>query len=584
MSTLRRIGGPNAINTWTYVLTTVVFLVVTMIPSTRDQFIGTLGQRLLLAGVGTLVGFGILAIAWLTVLAPTGRRSRPWTAAAVFAVAGAVQGVVIVILRRDIGLPPVDSVTLVVTRAVAGVLWLSAVAIVVDQVRSHQRRVAELQARIQAVDVGLAREEHELRAEVETMRTRTLAPVRRALDEIAERLSAMAGAHQAEDEAAALRALVDDEVRPLSHALLGEPPVPVDVEAAIELPSRRARLRAVARLAVTAVASPSWLAVVLPVTLILLFAIQQIGLPFLMASATTYLVVVGGLFLVVRAVLNPRLPHMRTWAAAAAVLVAYEGLAVAAVINGWAWGGLSEIGRWVEWPALITLPVIWLGLAVMRASQDQRELVEQQLEGVLGQLSLITARRRQRIRHERQVLGRLLHGSAQATLLSISARLARAADDPDPGPSVALAASDLHDLRESLAAPAGERWGVREALDDLIGLWAGVVDVTLHAPDGVLDVLDATPATRSSVVDVAAEGITNAVRHGGARSVVIDIALAADRVTVVVSDDGRGAPGSVPGMGSGMLDDVACEWGLQVGPGGGILTASVVLDRAATSV
>ena len=75
MSSYRRIGGPNAITVWSYSLSLVVLLVVTTIPSERDQFIGSLGQRLLLATVGTSAGFVVLAVAWLTVLRP-GRRAK----------------------------------------------------------------------------------------------------------------------------------------------------------------------------------------------------------------------------------------------------------------------------------------------------------------------------------------------------------------------------------------------------------------------------------------------------------------------------------------------------------------------------
>lgn len=579
MSAYRRIGGPNAITVWSYSLSLVVLLVVTTIPSERDQFIGSLGQRLLLATVGTSAGFVVLALAWLTVLRPGARASRPLTALGVFGVAGAVQGITIVFLRQEVGLPPVGSVTLVVTRAIAGVVWLAFIAIVVDQLRLHERRVAELQARIGEMEDARVREQHDLGGEVERLRAETLAPVRRALDQIASRLAMMDGGGRAEEQAEALRLLVNDQVRPLSHALLGEMPTDLDVQTAASLPTRRERLGTVLRLSVTAMASPALLAIALPMTLILLFAVQEIGPVFLVVASVSYLVVVGGLFLLARRMLDPLLPRMRTAAALAVVLVAYELLAVAAVVNGWAWGGLSEIGRWVEWPALITLPLVWLALSTVRASERQGEAVEEQLEDVLDQLTVVSARRRQRVRHERQVLGRLLHGSTQAGLLSIASRLEQSADDEDPGPAIEAAATELQSLRQRLMGPAGETWEVSQALDDLVTLWSGVVDVDLQVAHEVLALLDRAPATRSSVLDVVAEGLTNAVRHGRAHRVVIRIAVESPGlVSIVVSDDGRGAPSVVPGMGSEMLDEVAHDWHLSVTPAGSVLTASVVVD------
>ena len=257
MRALRRIGGPNAITAWTFGLTLLVFVVVSLVPSDRDQFIGTPSQRLLLATVGTLAGFVVLAAAALTVLRPGARASRPVTAIIVFAVAGAVQALAIVGLRDAMDLEPVDSITLVVTRAVAGVIWLAGIAIVVDSVRSHIRRAAELRARIDAMEIAAAREQQDVRDEVERMREGTLAPVRRALDEIGRRLASMAGGERAQEEAQALRALVEDEVRPLSHQLLGEPPPEEELEAAVVLPTRAERAREVARLSVTAMAAPA---------------------------------------------------------------------------------------------------------------------------------------------------------------------------------------------------------------------------------------------------------------------------------------------------------------------------------------
>lgn len=579
MRTLRRIGGPNAITAWTFGLTFLVFVVVSLVPSDRDQFIGTPSQRLLLATLGTLAGFVVLAVAAVTVLRPGARASRPATAIIVFAVAGAVQALAIVGLRDAMELAPVDSITLVVTRAVAGVIWLAGIAIVVDIVRSHIQRAAELRARIDAMEIAAAREQQDVRDEVETMREGVLAPVRRALDEIGRRLARMPGGERAQDEAQALRALVEDEVRPLSHQLLGEPPPEDDLNAVVVLPTRTERAREVARLSVTAMAAPAWLAVLLPMALVLLFAVQEIGLLYLVAACSTYLVIVGALFLVARSVLDPLLPGLPTVLAAACVIVVYEALAVVAMVNAWAWGDLSQIGRWVEWTGLVTLPVIWLALSTIRAIGREGQAVEAGLEDVLGKITLITARRRQRLRHERQVLGRLLHGNTQATLLSIAARLAQAADDVDPRPSVEMATDDLQALRERLSGPVAEEWQARDALEDIALMWAGVVRVDLHASDDLLALLDAAPATRTAVLDVVAEGLTNAVRHGGAREVVIQVVLEApDIVGVVVADDGDATGPVTPGMGSEILDEVTCGWTRSTGPAGSVLTASIAVD------
>lgn len=581
MNTLRRIGGPNAISAWTYGLTMAVFLVVTILPTERDRFIGPLGDRLLLAALGTLAGFAVLAVAWATVLGPGPRPSRPWLALAIFALAGGVQGAAVLGLRSVLGLPPVDDLAMVITRGIAGIIWLAFIAIVVDQVRSRAARVAELQARISAMEQAVARDEGDLRAEVAQMRSATLAPIHAALDEIGTRLGTMVGGDRAGDEALALRQLVDEQVRPLSHALLDEAPDDDVADVDVVLPTRSARLRTVARLAVTAMAAPAWLAVALPMILILLFAVQYLGPLYLVAASASYLLVVGTLYVLARDVLDRRLPRMRTWQAAACVVATYEGLAVVAVINAWAWGGLSTIGRWVEWPALVTMPVVLLALAAIRAGERERAAVEAQLEDVLERLAVVTVRRRQRVRHERQVLGRLLHGSAQAVLLSIATRLAHASDDVDAASGLDAAQVELAGLRARLAEPVVESWQVTQALDDVVQMWAGAVRVDLHVDDDLPFLLDATPSTRTGVIDVVAEGLTNAVRHGGARAVSIEISRdGPDRIAVTVRDDGRGGEDRGRGIGSDIFDEVACEWSLEPGADGSVLRAWVLVDGA----
>lgn len=576
MTTLRRIGGANAITVWSYVLSMVVLLVVTVIPSERDQFIGTLGQRIVLAGVGTLAGFLVLGLASASVLRTGSRGPRPGTAIVVFALAGVAQALAIVGLRDAMGLAPVAPVALVVTRAIAGVLWLAVIAIVVDQIRSHGSRVAELRDRISAMEGALAEEEHQMRADAERMRDQVLAPLRTALDDIAARLDAR-DTSRAADEARALRRLVDEQVRPMSHELLAEAPLEAELAGGAAPHTRGERLRTVWRLAVTDVAAPTWLAVVLPMALILLFAIQEIGLIFLLAAGCSYIVVVGILFGGARRLLAPRLPAMSTTRATVTVLVAYEAIAIAAVVNGWAWGGLSAIGAWVEWPALITLPVIWLTLATITAAERERRSVEDELEAVLDALHTIVARRRQQIRHERQVLGRLLHGSAQSTLLSVASRLATADGAPDRGDVMEEAAAELAALRARLAMPVSEDWRARAALDDLFAVWSGVLDVDLRVPHGLLARLDGAPASRTGVIDIVAEGLTNAARHGGARNVVVEMAEdGQDRIAVVITDDGSGPAFARRGMGSEILDEAASEWSLDAGPTGSVLRAVVV--------
>ena len=53
---------------------------------------------------------------------------------------------------------------------------------------------------------------------------------------------------------------------------------------------------------------------------------------------------------------------------------------------------LFRSGRWIEWPTLVVLPVLWLTLATIRAADRERVLVERRLEDVMEALAAVGAR------------------------------------------------------------------------------------------------------------------------------------------------------------------------------------------------
>jgi signal transduction histidine kinase len=100
----------------------------------------------------------------------------------------------------------------------------------------------------------------------------------------------------------------------------------------------------------------------------------------------------------------------------------------------------------------------------------------------------------------------------------------------------------LHDLRSPLpAADLAHALRVRAAELALAGRTQ--VDVTGAAPG-------LAPFVSIHAYRVAAEALTNAVRHAGARHVAVDVDHGDDRLVVRIADDGRGLPRDLePGNG-----------------------------------
>jgi signal transduction histidine kinase len=72
------------------------------------------------------------------------------------------------------------------------------------------------------------------------------------------------------------------------------------------------------------------------------------------------------------------------------------------------------------------------------------------------------------------------------------------------------------------------------------------------------------------IVHVVTEAITNAVRHGAAQQISVDLGTQNEAVTITVTDDGFGPRQGKPGTGSHYLGLVAPQaWSLQPAPDGG---------------
>lgn len=579
MSDLAGIGGPAAVNRWSFLATAI--LVVGSSLLVPAAYAGGVGERLLVAAGGLAVALPVLAVARATVLRAGPHSARPLVALATFALAGAAQGVAVLVLRDRLGLPADDAVVLVVARALAAVVWLAAVAVLVDDVRGHARRMAELRGRAAAYAQALE-EEQFAAGDGQALVHEILAPLLRGLDELGEQVGRHEPTARGVEQVDALRRLIEREVRPLSHDLLAWS-LPQE-EPGIRFALRRLGGRDVVRLATSMVAGPTWLAVLMPTALALLFSVQRVGLLYLAVTVPCSVLLLAGGFALARRRLEPALGRARTAVAALALLVLYEALAAIAVANAYLWGWLSVEGRVIEWSLLATLPVIWFAMALRTGVREGRRDEEERLGAIVEQQALELARRRQAQRHLRQSLARVLHGTVQASLLAITARVERAGalDDARRAVELDCAAEELRELRQRIATPPVEAWEAREALEAVAALWTDILAVRLDCPPAVLARIDRSPPTRSALVDVVAEALTNAMRHGGARTVDVSIAIVdADRLVVVVRDDGASAVRGAPGLGSRLYDVLALEWEGVYGADGGHLRAVLPFAEAA---
>jgi signal transduction histidine kinase len=192
---------------------------------------------------------------------------------------------------------------------------------------------------------------------------------------------------------------------------------------------------------------------------------------------------------------------------------------------------------------------------------------------------------------ERRRLRRDLHDGLGAQLagLTVQTGVLRGLIRRDPDAAEELAAElraelrnaigDIRRLVHGLRPPALDELGLVGALQRLAeSLDTGELRVTVDVPDGV----PALPAA----VEVAAyrvvqEALTNVVRHAGARTAGVRLAVDPESLTVDVTDDGRGLPADlVAGVGMSSMRERAAEMGgtceVQAAPGGGTRVVAVL--------
>ena len=105
--------------------------------------------------------------------------------------------------------------------------------------------------------------------------------------------------------------------------------------------------------------------------------------------------------------------------------------------------------------------------------------------------------------------------------------------------------------------------GSRERILDLLSLWSAALAVDLEADDEVWAMLDIDAALREAVVDVLAEGLTNAVRHGSGPSVAVSMRAGTTGIAVDVQSQGHLRPQGNGGLGMQTIASSAQSWSLE---------------------
>lgn len=434
----------------------------------------------------------------------------------------------------------------------------------------HLDVVTELQTeRDHLLDIGesmetaLARTEDEITVAVRA----AIAPALGALDAALDRVIA--------DESSlsvvnTLSSLIDDEVRPLSHRLATQDRyVPVFSDRARE--PRRVRVPLPSRVAMSDGIRPVFVALVffcVAAPTVVRHSAFDIALVRLSWGALVSLIVLS----VLKMIVSP----IHTSAIAAVVLVAgVHALAeifFVPILQG-SWLPLSQGERLVG----VQVAMVVGAMTTIAVVVDARRLATQrELVRVVAELNNAVEMMRRRARLANTRLAHVLHGSLQGALHAAAIRLTETKH-----PDSVLVETIRHDIAIALERIDDRAWGganLQRTLDEIVAVWSGhrsvVAEVTPAAVAALASDTDADAAT----AEVVREAVNNAVRHGRARSVSIEVDmfdecenLASSRhcVQLTVTDDGSGWLSDAPrGLGTLLFDELCLTW-RHIDTGGG---------------
>ena len=512
-------------------------------------------------------------VAFTKAVRPTGWTTpHPVVAVAVYFVAGLIRGAVAdalsmlwdeqfqgtALLAREVGVVPrVIASALIVTVAMSGTCVLA------FERRRHKRERSQLESRriqLLVLSATMAERVAQARRELIAQTQEQLGP---AMDRVRGRLLQLSqgdpGGTAIVDE---LASVVTTLVRPMSHSL-GDPETS-PVVAALSTPAPNERLRINEPIDIVTALSPT------AVVLTTLVTVATSG-----ASAFTGLVTPSGQLVVLTIVTSLTIWGLLTvvrlsWPTRHRVMPLGHALIYLTGIYLLVLGVLPAVAvafrQYLEGPsnalhalALVGRTFLALVISLIVIIAAQRQSFERQLIAINAELAALVATLRRELWLIRRSMALTLHGPVQSALLSSAMLLSR--EDST--------ASDLDEARirieralQTIADTEVERPDLTGALASLTRLWSQSATITTTVEAQASHQLGNDPGLTAVVIEVVREATSNALRHGNAAHVNVEIGVQRDGgLWVHVTDDGNGLPvDPQPGLGSRTLAEVAVSW------------------------
>jgi two-component sensor histidine kinase len=178
---------------------------------------------------------------------------------------------------------------------------------------------------------------------------------------------------------------------------------------------------------------------------------------------------------------------------------------------------------------------------------------------------------------QKKQFARKIHGPIQSEVAAAAIRIERSLNSGEVTQSGEVA---LQNLRDRLAKLLNDTKGVadvRPVLAEIAETWQGLCQIDIELACDDEDLLKRDSVCVETVLEIAREACSNAIRHGAAEHIQLSVNFeSAELVKITVTNDGSKADtNSRRGVGSAYLDDCTYGHSLTQTEAGTVLVATI---------
>lgn len=214
---------------------------------------------------------------------------------------------------------------------------------------------------------------------------------------------------------------------------------------------------------------------------------------------------------------------------------------------------------------------------INHAASKEMESIELQLKNYEHKLRWTIAALNGQHWLQKKQFARKIHGPIQSEVAAAAIRIERSLSTGEVTESGEVVLRNLRDRLAKLLDDTKGTSDVRPVLAEIAETWHGLCKIELEMSEEVEQTLKQDATCVETVLEIAREACSNAIRHGSAENILLTVEMANhELVKLTVRNDGTKVDiDSKRGVGSAYLDDCTYSHGLEMNADGAILTATI---------